>query len=233
LVGARFAAPGETRRTPSASDLLRVRGRSLEHRATTLRERLRQRWRSLPDALNPAAQWPAAKSQSDEASSRIIERAEQIDDEIVTRCRVGETAPGSIRRFALWILLLWFPLIQPLARGGLELTATRSLTDGLHAAIAVVTALGATSLIKGVVASGLVCLIVLSAMFARSIRDVRRERGNDPEAAGGVDLYMDEVARILEEEIRVPLRIALQETTRRVERSLHELGELTNGEKPC
>lgn len=228
-VGARFAAPGDPHRTMAAPDLFRVRGRSLEHRTTTLRERLRQRLCALPDALHPALRWPDAKSQAEQASSRVLEQAAHIDDEIIARCRVGDAAPGSIRRFVLWILLLWFPLIQPLARGGLELAATRSLTDGLDAAIAVVAALGATSLIKGVVASGLVCLILLSGMFARSLRDVRRERGSDPEADRGSDLYREEVARILEEEIRVPLRLPAQDQAGRVARAWRELLELADG----
>ncbi|UCG15457.1 MAG: 50S ribosome-binding GTPase [Phycisphaerales bacterium] len=230
-LGGRLAAAGPHRPAPPPADLLRVRGRGLDHRAASFHERVVARTVTLPDGLLPANRLPDPKAQAAAAAARIIERWQKLDDDVLDACKVDTAPPTRLARFSLWFVLIWFPLLQPLAKGALTLVVERSVAGGLRAALAVVTAFGALSLGTGLVAAGMVFLIVLAVMFARAIRDVRRTRGDHPAQPGDADPYADEVSQILNDEIHEPLREPAEHVASRLQRCRHELDEL-RGARP-
>ena len=228
--------------TTTIRNLLRVRGRGLGHRTASLHESACGAGATLPDNLLPTDRMPDPKRLAANAAARITERCETLDDDVLAACKAAERAgssrlraglagslaapPGRLARFLIWFVLIWFPLLQPLLKGGLLLLAEHSIASGLRAAMIVVSALGPGSLVKGLAASGLVLFIVLAVMFARAIRDVRRERGSAVGQRGDATLYVDDVLQILTDEIRAPVREPVEWISLQLQRCLRELNEL-------
>ncbi len=208
------------------ADLLRVQGRGVEHRAAALRERVELRLAAMPEGLLRDIDLASAASRAAAVESAVADRADRLDEEVLAECRAGDRRPRRLPRASLWFVLFWFPLLQPLLKGGLELAVKQGLGGGLNAALTVVTAFGAMGLLKGLAAAGVVYVIVLAVMYARSVRDVRRVRGatsHDPLDPGP---YGEEVGRILADEIRAPLREHIERVAGRVTKLQGEIEAL-------
>lgn len=85
----------------------------------------------------------------------------------------GERKPSLLGRSALWGVLLWFPFLQPLTAGALEIVGEGGAFHTTRGLYRMVTALSAAHLLTGFAVVGVVFLALLAAMYARRLRGVR------------------------------------------------------------
>jgi len=231
-LGARLAGGGAGRNVPPAADLLRVRGWSAAHRAESVHAQAQTALRRLPESLAGHIRWPSAASLTAGLEGRVCERLENADEDVLASCLAGLPRPGILARGFVWFVLIWFPLLQPLLRAGLELLNKGAVVGSLAAGLTVVTALGAGGLMKGFGASLAVLLFMLAVLYARSVRlvqRVRRETGLGPSSGDVEPPALSDIDAMVDEEILRPLAEPAQELAKRVDLYRHRLAALEDG----
>ena len=90
------------------------------------------------------------------------------------------------------MILLWFPILQPVSAGLLKVFSgdgTLQLTHGLYL---IVTALSATHLLAGLAIVGVIYVALLAGMYVRALRAVRSARSRTGTASAVADA-IDEI----------------------------------------
>lgn len=231
-LGARLAGGGDGRNVPPAADLLRVRGWSLTHRVESVHTQAQTALRRLPEPLAGRIRWPSAASLAAGLEGRVCERLENADEDVLASCLAGLPRPGILARGFVWFVLIWFPLLQPLLRAGLELLTKGAVVGSLAAGLTVVTALGAGGLMKGFGASLAVLLFMLAVLYARSVRLVqraRRETGLGPSSNELEPPALSDVDAMVDEEILRPLAEPVQELANRIDLYCRQIAALEDG----
>jgi hypothetical protein len=231
-LGSRLAGGGAGRNVPPAADLLRVRGWSVAHRVESVHTQAQTALRRLPEPMAGQICWPSTVSLTAGLEGRVCERLENADEDILASCLAGLPRPGILSRGFVWFVLIWFPLLQPLLRAGLELLTKGAVVGGLAAGLTVVTALGAGGLMKGFGAALAVMLFMLAVLYARSVRlvqRVRREAGVGPSAGDVEAPSLSDIDAMVDEEILRPLAEPVQELANRVELYRQRLAALEDG----
>jgi hypothetical protein len=153
-----------------------VTGRHLRQRAKDLHIRIRAEQGALIERLALENQFPEADNLVDQAAQSLVDLGDSLEEHLLSAIQEKDRRPAWWRRSLLWFLLIWFPIIQPLADGFLEVFVADgmlSIPRGLHK---VINALGAPQLLMGLAAPLLIYLAILSAMYVRARRDIRRAR---------------------------------------------------------
>jgi hypothetical protein len=112
----------------------------------------------------------------------------------------------------VWAVLLWFPFVQPIAEGLLEMAAAGThVTDWMHGLYRLVWALGATQLLKGFAVVVGIYIACLAAVYARCVQEVQKARLGEraaadlrPERVGarpGAEVLAEAIDRHLLEEV--------------------------------
>jgi hypothetical protein len=231
-LGSRLAGGGATRHTPPAADLLRVRGWSVAHRVESVHAHVQAARQRLPDALAGRLRWPSAPTLTAGLEGRVGERLENADEDVLAACHAGLRRPGMPARGFVWFVLLWFPLLQPLLRAGLEFLNRGTVVGSVAAGLTVVKALGAGGLMKGLGASLAVLLLMLAVLFARSVRLVqrtRRETGVGPSSDGPEPPALPDVDTMMDEEILRPLAEPVRSLAEHVASRCDRLAALEHG----
>ncbi len=181
-VGARVAG---TRWTASelSDDMLAVHGRSLEDRVQEYQDRVRGAHPKLARRFRATDSMPAAAEAATNLARRTAALVCDLDDELVAVLMQGYRHPSVVARALLWGILIWFPLVQPLAEGMLRLVGAGGKLELLGGLLQVVRALGAANLLTGVAFAGVAYFIILSIMYARCVREIRRGRRASAETA--------------------------------------------------
>lgn len=102
--------------------------------------------------------------------------ADQLETRLIESIRARDRRPSFLARLALWGVLLWFPLVQPVAEGVLQLLSAGGVIETVGGLYHVVAALGATRLLAGLGMVAVVYVVVLAAMYVRALRAVRAAR---------------------------------------------------------
>lgn len=164
---AQSAPPGE---------LFRIRARSLPDRVSLITDRLRIEHGPLLAQLRVEHRLPDPDELAAAAESDLAELPLRGDEETVERL-VREYRPSFLGRLLVLAVLLWFPFVQPVAEGMLEMSAAGTdLTDWLHGLYRVVFALGAVQLLHGLLVVALIYIAMLAAIYGRCVRDIQAAR---------------------------------------------------------
>ncbi len=168
---------------------------------------------------------------------RIVE---DLDRQEIESLKQAGRSPGWIARGLLYVTLIWFPLVQPLVEGSLELLSGGGATSVMHGLYTLVRALRADQLILGFLVVLGIYVACLAMMYARCVREVRRQRGDVGstfELAGAPGKPMtdascpdpaDEVDRVIVEEVVSPVLgpvVEVQVALNRISEELSHLGE--------
>ena len=161
----------------------------MKDRLGGLQASLRTRFAEVMSEMRLDGAWPDPGEQARRVRGQLESAVEQLDDQVVRACRADYRRPGRVAKLLVWLPLLWFPLVQPLAEGLLESAAAQGTPGTLHGLALVVRALGAASLLRGLVVVLLLYVFGLAAMYARSMRAVRQARqgtlADEPPPPGG------------------------------------------------
>ncbi len=199
-LGARFAGSRWTA-TDLPSEAFTVLGQSLCDRIADFRERL------CSDAaieieqlrLLEALPEPEAVANSVERHTALL--VSEIDDTTLEGLKQTYRRPSFVRRWALWLVLLWFPFLQPISAGVLNILGAGGSIDILSGLAQIVTALSAVKLLTGFLFSLLVYVIVLATMYARCVAAVRKARRRKSPGSDDATVITDGVDNVLVSEI--------------------------------
>lgn len=181
-IGGRLAGPRGPER-PDKSDPFDVSAQSVVDRLEVYAARLGSDHPRVIRRFGLANQFAAASAIGDRIKTGAATLVSDLDQSVIDTLRGTYRRPGILRRGLLWLVLLWFPFVQPLAQGFLEITGEFNLIRG---SLQVVRAFSATHLITGLAVVLAVYVLILSAMYARCVVVVRQAR-HPAEEGGAAD----------------------------------------------
>jgi hypothetical protein len=173
VAGRRLAARVRDTKRP-AVDWLRFEGQSLEDRIESFRAHLLADHAVVAERFKLADEVPAAAKLAERTRGALDGIGPRIERDVIDSIRQRDKRPSFLGRAALWLILLWFPLIQPVSEGVLQIAAVEGAFDLIKGVYKVVAALGAVQLLAGFAVVTLIYVALLAGMYARSLRAVRR-----------------------------------------------------------
>ena len=172
LVGSRLTGRGRRPET-IVGEPFRIDGRPLADRIGLMRSRLLADHTAIASDLKLENEMPKDSylaGRVEAATSRLIP---ELADHLLDGIRTRDRRPSIIGKMMLWLIALWFPILQPLLEGGLEMY----LQDGRFAIVRglyrIVSAFSAVHLLTGLAVVVIVFVALLAAMYARALRAVR------------------------------------------------------------
>lgn len=179
------AARDHDRSLPGGRDLFRIRARGLDDRVELIVDRLEAEHGPVLRQLRVAERLPSSQELAARVESELAELPVRGDEELVDRLS-RDYRPSFFGRLLVLFAAVWFPFVQPIAEGLLEISSARmDLTDMLHGLYRVVVALGAVQLLHGLAVVAIICVAALAAIYGRCVRDVQAGRVTPAEAARG------------------------------------------------
>jgi len=159
-----------------AGELFYVRARHLSDRAALVTDRLKAEHAPLLRQLRLQERLPHAEELSARVESELAELPLRGDEEIVDELS-RDYRPSLPGRILVWAVLLWFPFVQPVTEGLLEMSAAGwGLSDWLRGLYRVVFALGASQILYGIIVVIIIYVAFLSAVYGRCVRQVQAAR---------------------------------------------------------
>ncbi len=187
---------------PDAKPLAEVGGRTTAERVATVLAGIRQDHAAAIRSFRLQEALPEPKALAMQLEARLADIVPALDRQIVADVSESGRRPGLLRRSLVWLALLWFPFVQPVTEGLLQIVGGPGSLDLLGGLYKVVWALGAGQLLKGFAVVVAVYVACLAAMYARCVRDVRRARKREP--TGETDLS-DAIEAALVDEVAAPV----------------------------
>jgi hypothetical protein len=193
----------------SVADPFRFSARGLADHFRLLRAQIRDDHARVVQRFSLADQFPEPEQLAAHASAACETLVNDLDRQTLVGLRESYRKPSAWKRGLLWLVLLWFPLIQPVADGLLAIAGSDGALMSLRGLHQLVAVLGAGPLLRGLLLVLAIYVACLAAMYARCIRDVRQARQRPDESGpgpSGVELaLLEELDRILTEEVAAPL----------------------------
>jgi len=100
----------------------------------------------------------------------------RLEARLIESIREADGRPSILGKMALWLVLLWFPFLQPVLAGLLEIFAEGGSLQLAHGLYRIVSALSAVHLLSGFAVVAGIYVGLLAAMYARALRAVRTAR---------------------------------------------------------
>jgi hypothetical protein len=185
-----------------STDFFRIDGLSVHDRAEAARLALDARLSALAQKLKLRFPDPSTLAERFSAAATEILRAhrENLLDAL-TQPRPGLIG-RSLRRLIPAFVLLWFPLIQPVADAALPILADGVDALNLTTAHALVRALSATSVLTGLCASLLILASIAAALYAAAARDAANALNRRSDAPNELSEPLTEtIANLLDQPI--------------------------------
>lgn len=174
-----------------ATELCRFRSRGLADRLEALGDRLRIEHSPIVRQLQLRERFPDTADLAARVEQELAELPLKDDEGIINRLTTGYR-PSWAKRLFVWVVLFWFPFVQPVAEGLLEMAAAGTrIMDWAHGLYRLVWALGATQLLKGFAVVVGIYIACLAAIYARCVQDVYRARGQLREGGRGRPEHID------------------------------------------
>ena len=182
-------------------DAFCVDGRSLDDRVELLRSRVLADHAVVVDQLRMESEIPSATVLVERALAAARRLPPRLEARVLEEIRGGDRKPSLFGKAALWLILLWFPFVQPVIEGGLETYAATGAWNFAHGLYRIVSAFSAIHLLAGFAVVGVIYVAVLAGMYARGLRAIRRRHDEQTHSA----LFDDAVDEILVFEVAVPV----------------------------
>jgi hypothetical protein len=227
-VGARFAGVRWTT-GDAGGEVFAVRGQSLEDRLKLHLGRFRGDHTRVIRQFGLEDRLPEVTATAHRVAAVSAMLVSEIDDEILASLRQAYRGPSFATRWLLWLILIWFPLGQPLTEGLLKLVGAGGKIDVMGGLLTIVTAMGAVHLLTGLVFVAFVYTITLATMYARCVGQVRRTRrlSADPAAGDENQALAERLDDLLVNEVVSNVLRPFGEVRRQIEDLRQRLGRLS------
>lgn len=163
-------------RLSGAVDPFDVGGTSFVERIELMRSRVLADHAVIARQLAIEPELPKASSLAKRVSAAARTLVPRLETRVIDEIRHNDRRPSLLGKAALWLILLWFPFVQPILAGGLEIFAESGTIRLAHGLYRVVSALSAAHLLAGFGVVLGVYVALLAGMYARSLRAVRHAR---------------------------------------------------------
>lgn len=214
----RRAAASPKRVDTAPADATDQAGQPLIDRVSTFRSRLLADHSPILRQLDLEREIPDERTLARSARSAIGRLATRLDQHMMEDVAARDRKPGFFRKSLLWLVFLWFPILQPMFDGALEIVLLDSGLSVLQAIHKIVRMLSAPALLLGFSMSLLVCVTLLAAMYVRALRDVRRARLADADESPAVEAVEEALVETLLVPVMGPLEAKLTRLTELRER---------------
>ncbi len=211
LLGRRVSPAGRPP-TPEIADPFDVEGRPLSDRIELLRLQVLADNALAVRQFNLEPQLPPTRLLCDRVRAAGGTLLPSLETRLLEDIRSRDRRPSLIGKAALWFLFLWFPFLQPILAGVLEMFTEPGGLNTAHGLYKIVSAFSAVHLLTGFAVVLGVFVMLLAAMYARALRAVRRLRLEQ----SGASPLAEAVDEILIAEIVVPLARPFQERFERL-----------------
>ena len=201
-----------------------VEGRTLVSRIELARARLLADQADLAAQLEVEPELPRAEHLASATAAEIRRLGRDLDQRLIDAIRERDRKPSHLARLGLWLILLWFPLIQPITEGLLTVVAPDGTVDFMLGLAKLVSTLGAGTLLLGLLTPAGIYVAILAGMYVRAQRDVHRFRQVQNEESP----LPDAVDQVLVEQIIIPLSTPFAERLTRLrtlEQKLRQLAQ--------
>ena len=172
LVGSPLTGRG--RRTETVvGEPFRIDGRPLADRIGLMRSRLLADHTAIASDLKLENEMPKDSylaGRVEAAASRLIP---EFEDRLLGDIRTRDRRPSIMGKMMLWFIALWFPILQPVLEGGLEMYLQDGRFAIVHGLYRIVSVFSAVHLLTGLAVVVIVFVVLLAAMYARALRAVR------------------------------------------------------------
>lgn len=175
--------------------------RTLGDRVALYRERLRGDRAALVAELHMEDFAPHADRLTDRLTAAVGALPAQVERELIEDLRFKDRKPSFIGRGLLWLVFLWFPILQPVAAGILEMMAAGETWDLVRGLARIVAALSAVHLLAGFAVVAIIFALLIAGMYARCLKDIRRRRSETVTA----DALAQRIDSLLLAEVASPL----------------------------
>lgn len=221
----RRVSPTSRRAPDVVGDPFDVEGRSLTDRVELLRSRVLADQAVVASQLKLDEEIPSASMLARRGSTAADRLVPQLENRLLEEAQERYHKPSILRKAALWLVLLWFPFLQPILEGGLEMYVETGAWQLAHGLYRIVSAFSATHLLAGFAVVLGVYVGVLAIMYARGLRTVRRalieQNGSDDPTP-----LTDAIDELLVTEVIVPLVVPFQDRLDRLRVLQSRLGPL-------
>ena len=223
MLGRRFTVARPTPEIEEADPTM-VDGRPLVSRIELARARLLADQADVVAQLEIEPELPRPERLASQTGAEIRRLGRDLDRHLIEAVRERDRKPSPIARLGLWLILLWFPLIQPVAEGLLTIVAPDGSVDLMLGLAKLVSTLGAGKLLLGLLTPAGIYVAILAGMYVRAQRDVHRFRQVQNEESP----LPDAVDQVLVEQIILPLNAPFAQRLARlraIEQKLRNLAQ--------
>ncbi len=213
-LGRRLMVTGTTR-TQSDVDPFDVAGQALADRVELARARVLADHAVIVSRLGLDARVPSATVLAARALLSARRLTPQFETRLLHDLRQRDRRPGLCARAGLWLILLWFPFMQPVLEGGLALYVDTGAWHWAQGLYRIVSAFSAVHLLMGFAVVAAVYVALLAGMYARSLRSIRCALAGTDSTGPGTRLA-ESVDDLLITELLVPLVRPFQDRLNRL-----------------
>ncbi|MFQ5590756.1 MAG: hypothetical protein ACE5HE_06320 [Phycisphaerae bacterium] len=224
VLGRRVALERQGLQTTYTGDPFLVGGRTLADRIELARSQLLCENVVIIDRLDLESELPQAAELAGRAAAGAEPLVAEVETRLLDEVEQCERRPSFLSKMLLWLILLWFPIVQPVLEGGLEVYLKEGALDVAHGLYKVVSALSAAHLLVGLAVVTAVYIALLAGMYARRLRAVRRMRAQ----RDAVALLAEGVDDLLACEVAAPLARPFQERLDRLDALRRRLNDTQN-----
>ena len=222
----RRVSPASVQVPDAVADPFDVAGQSLTDRVELLRSRILADHAVIASCLSLDVEIPSAPVLGKRAHAAANRLVPQLETRLLDEAQERYRKPSILGKTALWLVLLWFPFLQPVLEGGLEMyveTGAWQLTHGLYR---IVSAFSAAHLLAGLAVVLGVFVGVLAIMYARGLRTVRNALVEHV-GSGDAAPFTDAIDELLVSEVIAALVVPFQKRLDRLRMLQSRLGPLT------
>lgn len=211
------------RRTPPEKVGERFDATELRNRVELVRARFLADNAAILERFSAIEAVPSAEFLVKTTVKRIGRLPTEIETELIGAQVRRQGRPGFFGRMATWLVVFWFPLVQPCARELLRIYQDATALNVSLAAYHLVTILGGWNLLSGLGAIVAVFAIVLTSMFVRRLRRIRSMLEDVEGPAGAMNLRQRILAELCLSVIE-PLAEPLRKQKRMLQRIYDRIG---------
>lgn len=208
----RRVSPSSQQTPAEVADPFDVSGPSLLDRIGLLRSRILADHTVAIRRVGVEAEFPQTEELRRRAVSATRHLPAQLETRLVAAVRAGDHRPSVLAKAGLWLILLWFPFLQPVLAGMLEMFSEPGGWRLAHGLYRMVSALSAVHLLAGLAVVAVIYIAILAGMYARGLHAIRRARDKQSESSP----MSDAIDEIFVCEVVAPLVQPMQERVERL-----------------
>jgi len=197
-----------------------VQGRSLGERIESTRSRILGDHAVIGGQFRLEGEVPPASALAQRASAAARRLPSKLEQAILEQVCEHDRRPSVLGRAVLWFLLLWFPFLQPIAEGCLQMYVDSGAWDLARGAYRIVSAFSAPHLLAGFAVVAVIFVAMVAGMYARGLRAIRQARRGEREAP----VLFEALDELLVAEVVVPLTAPFHDRLERLTALRSRLG---------